>query len=780
MKRFLRMMCLYSLCPLTIVACGDDTGGGDQIEDGGVHFVDENDFNDAVGDLSGDIDDIGDAIDGLGTDVGDLNDQLGEVGDELDAVGGRLDDLENPEIGSCSAEEVCIPDGLDLVETNMREIVAALCEREIGCCSEDELNLKFGPGITTADQCTDTFIDLINNGLSPHFLDDSAWMISYVIEIIRLLNDPAVRVEVDQAGVAACVEFLEAQSCEQDSNPSYDEGARCLAPEAGAENPCSLDALTNGLQEAGELCDAAASVEQCAEGLTCRASGSDEGICASIAEAGDRCVTDSDCDDSRQEMFCNKSTGECQARGDVGDDCAYIDGTFSYNSSALNPRWDNAHTWSPTAYASFLESQSTSIDCRTGTVCSPETFTCVSNCGEDAICANNADCPEGFTCNFGLNDNLYGTFSHGTCQTALAVGDECMMDSECASNRCWLNGAAYECHESLPVGSDCATPGPDDSCESFWCGWDGTCSARCNSNDECADTHWCDNDVYIDENQPWYPCERRGSIPNASDCDGRMDETHEGNWTHFECESGRCVDGACADKLGNGGVCDTLADCPTTHYCHYDLLAAPPLSTCQPVIAVGQDCAGADAGECGIGNYCDGVTEVCTVYAQQGEDCASTECDPYAYDEEANSGLGCYSYPSGGETCEYYGLLPAGAYCEGGCASGRCNEVNSDWICQERLAEGEACVLGESWDDHENGGCEDDLFCKTPDSQTNEGECAPKGTAGQSCDPWREGYDCWGNWGSCTLRNDGFFCNQFSFPPDAPLFCGSPVEVLIY
>lgn len=776
MNRLLRTVCLCSLCPLLLLGCGDDGSGGDDVEDGGAHFVDQNDFNDAIGDLSGDVDDINGALGHLDTDVADLNERLTAANDALEGIGGRVDSLENPDIGSCSAEELCIPDGVDLVRMNMGDLVAALCEREIGCCSEDELNLKFGPGITTVDQCVETFVDLINNGLSPSFLQDSSLVISHVIDIVRLLNDPAVRVEVDQEGVATCVEFLGARDCDVGAGGGHGEGARCVTAEAGSEDPCSLDALTNGLQEAGELCDTTSGVDQCESGLTCRTAGGEEGICGEIAEAGDRCVSDAECDGERQEMFCNRTTGRCQARGDVGDDCAYIDGTFAFHSPVLDPRWDNASAWAPTAYAAFREWQSTSIDCRTGTVCSPETFTCVRNCGQSAICSDNADCPEGLTCNFGLNQNLQATFGLGSCQQTLVVGDGCMADAECATGRCSLDGDVYACHASNPAGAACDTRGPDDTCESRFCGFDGTCSTRCDSDAECPDTHFCDEDTVIDESAPLHPCERRRSIPNGTDCADEVDGTHESEWVHLQCASGRCLEGVCEAKSGEGDACIALSDCPTTHYCKLDELAMPPASSCEPVIALGEDCSG-DDGECGPGNYCDDATGDCTAFAQQGEDCSSTLCDAWAYDEELDAELECYTYPSGDQTCEYFGSLPSGAHCEGGCSSGRCNEVDGEWICRERLAEGENCDLDEAVDERDNGGCEDALFCKTPDAQRGEGECAAKGSAGQPCAPWREGDDCRGS-GACELRNDGFFCNEHSSSEDAPLFCGSEVVAI--
>ena len=166
MKRFLWLTCLCSASAFA-VACGDDDSGGDASEDGGVSLTDLNEVNDRIDDVGDAITDVQGDVDDLGTGLDDLTGNVDDLTGNVDDLDGRLADLENPDIVSCSESEICIPDGVSLVGAGIEDLVARLCELEINCCSEDELNYKFGPGIATVAECTETFVDLIEQRSQP-------------------------------------------------------------------------------------------------------------------------------------------------------------------------------------------------------------------------------------------------------------------------------------------------------------------------------------------------------------------------------------------------------------------------------------------------------------------------------------------------------------------------------------------------------------------------------------------------------------------------------------
>ncbi|MDD9936293.1 MAG: hypothetical protein OXT09_21955, partial [Myxococcales bacterium] len=119
--------------------------GEEPEQDGGT--VDPDDFEDLgsrVSDVEDTLSGLSDDVDGLGGEVDDLGNDLdglsGDIDDLSDDVGGRLDALENPELISCSEEDIqlCIPDGIDLVEIGVDPIIEQLCRLEVGCCTEEE------------------------------------------------------------------------------------------------------------------------------------------------------------------------------------------------------------------------------------------------------------------------------------------------------------------------------------------------------------------------------------------------------------------------------------------------------------------------------------------------------------------------------------------------------------------------------------------------------------------------------------------------------------------
>lgn len=792
MKRFLWLTCLCSASAFA-VACGDDATGGDASEDGGTELtLDQvNDridgVDDAVTGIQGDVDDLGTSIDDLGTSVDDLT---GNV-DDLDT---RIADLENPEILSCREEEICIPDGVSFVQMGVEDIVALLCELEINCCTADELAYKFGPGITTVAECTETFVDLINNGFSPDFLTENGFLINYVIQMAQALNDTRVREGLDDAAIALCLDFLEARECPQFEESVLEEPLEHCETQVleEEENPCDPELLIVGLQEEGELCGLSY-LPECADDLVCRRNiGLDgSGLCATPAAAGDRCTHDGQCDQDVTDMFCNLSTGECQARGGPGDDCLYVDPTFTItNPGDLYPGFDEG-SWlqNPGAVA---------VECTRGTSCDPISGECVANCSAGSLCnagRGNMDCPDGHTCNVTEIPALRNNFGFGICLPPLADDAPCADTdgSECASHRCMFETDGYICFPPLKAeGAACtvtiAGAGQYDSeCVTGFCAADSTtttagkCATRCGDQAECPATHFCDWDIYIDESHgdDYYPCDLKRAN-NAVTCGTNTDGSDPaGTWNNYECASGFCYGSPtflCQAKAAAGGACASGQDsaCPNTEYCN--------VAVCEAFEATDTLCVAST--DCGPGNYCwnNGTTMQCKAYGEAGDDCAAgRQC---AWDGDA---MYCATIGAAFQ-CQPVGAFPTGAFCnvftydndniqynlDTNCASNWCRA--SDNTCQDAIAEGEACNSANLALNR----CATGTFCKYPlDEDTTVGECTAQATAGQSCNPrYTNAFVCGSvycpgnclNNQNCELQSDAFVCS-YQAVPEETLFC---------
>jgi hypothetical protein len=769
MKRLLWLVCLCSSSALALTACGDDDGGGDGTEDGGVSFGDLDALGNRVDNLSGqlngldrDLGDLADTVDELGSDLGDLSDLV-------DDINGRLTGLETPV--SCSETELCIPDGLDLAKEGMEALVRTVCELELNCCTDDELALLWGAGITNADECVEAFMSMVDNGITPSFLDIDSLVdegiLGYVIDLAQALNNTQVKVGLHAENVQACLAWLEDREC-PDPLADVEYPEHCDPDYEQHENPCSPWKLIQGRQQAGELCGLT-QLNECEEGLICRYVTYNQGICATPAEEDDSCRTDWDCDALSTELFCNAQTGKCEERGDEGDPCAYVDPSFSLSHSELNPYYVGNRLQNPAAVAR---------ECKSGLSCDPNSRECVSFCSEGWLCYSNQDCPSGATCNFTQNPTLRNTWGRGVCREAVEDGDPChhLDGRECASRRCGTGISGRECLPALiPAGGDCTTNvaglgNTSSVCATGYCAADSTtttagkCATRCDQLSECPNTHFCDwNVIGLDYHEDGsYPCDLKRA--NDDDCDAWYDEgVAAGRWTNVQCASGYCdnVLETCAAKASAGGSCTTGQDsaCPNNQYCN------PGNGTCTNFIATNGDCSASGDAGCGPGNYClynaTGPSYTCRPFGGVGDDCSGgRQCNWYDGD------MDCVSVGSN-QQCHRYGEFPIGATCyssDGYCASTWCRL--SDNTCRAPIEEGEDCDA----DDPATERCEQGTFCKYALDEsplTYEGECTAQGRTGDTCDPRYQNSgdpDCLGS--DCGLNNGQVTCGRYSSEAD--------------
>lgn len=802
MKRLLWCLCLCSLCPTLVIGCGDDETSSAS-EDGGVE-QDLREVTDAINNVRDDLDGLTENVDGLNEDVDGLDERLNDIDELNELIDGRLEDLENPEILSCSESEVCIPDGIDLSTEGIDDIIAVICEHEVDCCSEAELNFKFGPGIETADQCRELFTDIVENGFSPSFLDASLApsVVFQIIGVAQALNDPRVRVEIDADGVQECVESLQLE-CPEIPEPGEPAEPECYASPEYEEDPCSLDNLLNGLQDDGELCGLYAYgggegggevIPECKDGSYCSFEGYSsavQGICTKLPENGDFCQEDEDCDpfaDSYNNywggpqvtyLYCNIASAQCEPLGAVGDPCDFIDDTFTITDES--------------GYLDPSDRSSTSRDCRNGLTCDPTSNECVDNCSRGRFCYPGADpfstCGEDFLCNVTEEPKLYENHYLGICWPALERGDSCTEGFECEGGKCTedcnQDTGLCECNEVLAPGEECDTPGPDDLCSSGWCGTNGECADTCNcdANVEgscdagvegpagvaCDDGYYCNWGQY-DSNGLMYVCEPL--IANGSVCDYT-----DGEDQHVPCNSGFCNTslGQCAAKVAVDDPCPTGLDqqCRNTQYCNNEATML-----CRTYRTAGQTCDAAV--ECADGLVCvDGTaSDTCQPLAQPGEVCNAGNVGAPQCDTSEDSLIECVDIDGGRAGLVYECYSPQSGYADtvecGGndalCASGWCRPDAAtapvEQTCEQPLPEGDACDTNNPTIDV----CAEGLFCKRTRSSTA-GTCAEQSGPGEPCDPFFGNGGCRFG-GQCVFTKDQYLCDDTSIEYGVEVFCG--------
>lgn len=792
MKRYLSITCLCLLSPLAIVACGDDSGGGNGSQDGGVSTKDidqlDNEFTDKLDKEVTDLENqLKTGLDGV---QGDLDQQKKDAADAAAAAKARFDALE--EIGSCSAGEFCTPDGLSIVQSGIADIIGALCEYETGCCTAEELNLSYGNAFRTAKECVAAVTSQINHGSSPN-IGGASYIAQQAVanagSIVSAMNDGKILIALNAKGVTACTKALKALEC--NTLPDVVAGpTRCVAgTDSSEDDECALANLLDGLQPEGAACGNSGipGLDECATGLVCQIKsgyrdgpGSNPGICAVPPAEGDPCFEDSDCfdqgtllDNGDSTLFCN--AGTCQALGGAGDPCAYIEPTFANNGNGnLNPRGS--------------QQRSTSVDCMPGFSCDPVNNKCVADCSDGAICQVNSadfDCPEGTVCNITETPALRISWNLGACRVATAIDDGCFQDSECESDHCINNGAwaafpdpVFVCGAARAAdGAVCPTStakGPQPYCESRECDAAGECAAECTTTADCAANYYCDNSP--GPNAPKY-CQPE--IADGTAC--QNDYTGQQNPT---CSSGYCYyTGICAAKVPNGAVdptnvCDSgdSAQC-ANGWC--DTSVSPYF--CTAFFATSVACI--DDEQCGSNGYCASATSLCVASVADGGACNNSADGTRA----CKSGLTCVENGTS-DTCQYGGEFPAGAQCnvyaynaEGSQLYGQPN-CTSGWCpqgtCLDLIADGDDCAA----DAPTKNRCVDGHFCDyevldpaDPDYHT--GTCAAQHLAGETCSQRfnsdsSPGTDCLNNV-TCQFVYDQFVCGSGARPADTLMCMGT-------
>jgi len=633
-----------------------------------------------------------------------LRDHLNDLGKASDEFDSRVTALETPPTpSSCSAGELCIPDGVNLVESGLEPMIHALCAYETGCCSPNELNYLYGPALKSSADCEATFVDLINSGQ----VDGAGVFVGNLYNLslaAHALNDPQVSVTIDAAAVSACAAELSAQACPQEAATQA-----CTPKRIDAESACSLANLLKGREPEGSLCQPG-EINECGAGLVCRdvtssSSGGQTGLCAAKASAGDRCVRTDDCDD----LYCDFASGTCKTRAKEGEACSYIDPSFKDGS--LYGVWQ-------------LESDElTLVDCEFGLTCNPSTNTCVKgDCASGSFCQSNAQCPSGTVCSALANDALHQwTQRHqfvGLCVSGLTSGATCeartfnnSLESDCASQRCEDpddDGRATCQAAALTDGQTCKR---DTDCVSGLCGTNQLCAATCD--------FYCDGDACKSCAAGSY-CH---TVGNGSWCLPAiaLGESCDAWYPHASCASGFCDAGLCDDKSTNGSCPSGLPEeCPNGQGCLNN--------TCVAGAALGAACSapGSFGSECVAGTYCS---------ATAGS--AANACVKLSVDRSSLRDLANGSFCRADEWCK-------SDWCKGqGTVDAACADPSPGAACNPQLASScgakAVCLPG-----------------TTPDS----GTCQPYRELGEPCAPELFGAECASR--SCVSRHDAFLCSPGS------------------
>ncbi len=505
------------------------------------------------------------------------------------------------------------------------DLAEAICGVTFRCCSSGEAAYRLGPFVDRWS-CADRLLQ------EAEIEDTTGFVVPAGNGVITVPNvavlDRAVeeeRVEIDEAALQECLDYLRELSCNSYEPPS-DNTDECVRPDPPAENPCETARLFHGRVKTGETCTSVGTTLECVAGSECRAVDSlgVSGVCVELGREGDFCFEDGDCEDS---LYCSLLDGTCRVPGGEGDACLFADR-------------DDPH---PSKLTLLLE-------CDEQLNCDPVTDTCVGLCERGASCAfdyhcdealglrciagrcdlprdignlceETADCVDGLYCGPGAVSGL-----EYFCWPPRANGETCPSGSADACESGFCNQNNLRCEAPVPTGGLCPS-GQHSQCDGGYCKTEYT---YCESDDDCPDSGQC--------NLGWSSCEYY-CLPLRVDgvsCD-----------YGFQCESGACVVGICRRlplpygvACSDDSVCESsfcnfqvprvcdelpLADgksCSTNEQCYSGVCYA---GTCSVGLTEGMACSVSSGAPCARDLFCDyeAVTPICTPVREAGASCES-------------------------------------------------------------------------------------------------------------------------------------------------------------
>jgi hypothetical protein len=396
-----------------------------------------------------------------------------------------------------------------------------------------------------------------------------------------------------------------------------------------------------------------------------------------------------------------------------------------------------------------------------GTACSTD-HQCGTNHCVDGVCCGVAACGSCQACNVGASAGSCAPVAVGTSdpkglcatQSASTCGTTGKCDgaggcqkhangTSCATASCPAGGTTLSLAGTCSNGSCSVTT---QSCAPYFCNGAGACRTTCNSDGDCAGTHYCTG--------VGGTCQPK--IVQGVACA-----------TDHQCGTNHCVD----------GVCCGVAACGSCQACNVGASAG----ACAPVGAGTIDpkgvCADNLPASCGNNGRCDGVGG-CQKYGD-GTSCSSPSCPAGGVTLTLGgtcAGGTCTATPQScnGYRCNGTNACQSTCNADGDCASGYyCTGATGS--CLPKIAQGLACAS-----DHQCGTahCVDGVCCGTASCGSCQacnvgagaGSCAPVGAG--TTDPkgvctnaggCGTNGKCDGN-GACQKYADGTGCSSPSCP----------------
>jgi hypothetical protein len=570
-------------------------------------------------------------------------------------------------------------------------------------------------------------------------------------------------------GVAACLTWLKAASCEDIARMNQDDGQESTggstADGGAAASPCEgvfqiPDEDDDG-SSTGGVAPPAAAGEPCRPGdqKSCRpelyctspmyspADGTEScAVCVQRPSAGQPCGSGYQC---AMDLYCKPGDwnapdkgGTCRAPEPDGAEC--ISGDQCASTFCRRPS-GGLGTCDPGGKAGAT--CAVGSDCRYPLFCDPPTSRCEAARAQGAPCTLDIQCggrrcdtasggcgvPDGGACRSG-SDCRSGFCNSTTrlCAVKKAVGEACTSYEECQSGECRNRVCFERCGSDRPcpagqfcswdtqqcrsLGTDGSACDDDEECQSGWCSSAERCGKKpavgdpCRGSSECYPLGYCAGGKCAARLAPGEACTALDSCREP-----------------FLCRRGHCelINLACAPAR-TGSMCAYLRICEDSAYCDFqDAL------TCKARKAAGQSCL--QTTECTADLYCrtdGGNGPTCAARLAAGSPCQGDQCAPGLNCVGDRTTRTCQPGPAG-QPCSSTTPCPEGFHC------------NEDSGCQAPLPLGGDCLR--------NYGvpCADGLFCDFSNG------CRPKKQLGETCSssaPCAETLRCLGAPSTCQPR----------------------------